>query len=221
MAPEERISIAAFCKINPIEPKRFKYHSSESVKQAVANHVFPLPDVLPKKEKPVVPITDNDSVQQKITPWELMMQTDICLQGQHVVAKPRFPIIVMASFVSKSPNLGGLCRTCEIFNAELLVVHSLAATKESGFVSTSVSADRWMPLKQVPQDDVNEYLLAMKRQGYEIIGLEQANTSVSLESFKFPRKCILVLGREKEGMPVEVMPLLDHIVEIPQFGKRF
>jgi len=35
---------------------------------------------------------------------------------------------VIATFVDKLPNLGGLCRTCEIFNAGKLVVADLKAS---------------------------------------------------------------------------------------------
>lgn len=50
------------------------------------------------------------------------------------------------------------------------------------------------------------------------MGIEQATTSVSLESFQFPQKTVLVLGKEKEGLPVALLYLMDHIIEIPQFG---
>jgi len=29
---------------------------------------------------------------------------------------------------------------------------------------------------------------------------------------------VLLLGREKEGVPVELLQLVDHCIEIPQFG---
>jgi tRNA G18 (ribose-2'-O)-methylase SpoU len=31
-------------------------------------------------------------------------------------------------------------------------------------------------------------------------------------------RCVLVLGKEKEGMPPEVLQALDHAIEIPQLG---
>jgi hypothetical protein len=37
----------------------------------------------------------------------------------------RNDLIVVASLIDRLPNLAGLCRTCEIFNAGLLTVHNL------------------------------------------------------------------------------------------------
>lgn len=34
----------------------------------------------------------------------------------------------------------------------------------------------------------------------------------------WPRRTVLLLGREKEGIPATLLPLLHHTVEIPQLG---
>ena len=39
---------------------------------------------------------------------------------------------------------------------------------------------------------------------YTLLGLEQTAESCHLPDFKFPNRCVLVLGREKEGLPPEV-----------------
>ncbi len=44
--------------------------------------------------------------------------------------------------------------------------------------------------------------------GYTLLGLEQTSESTQLPAFSFPEKCVLVLGREKEGMPPEVRSCL-------------
>jgi tRNA guanosine-2'-O-methyltransferase len=48
--------------------------------------------------------------------------------------------------------------------------------------------------------------------------VEQTADSTPLPSFVFPRRACLVLGREKEGLPPELLALMDACVEIPQFG---
>ena len=45
------------------------------------------------------------------------------------------------------------------------------------------------------------YLHYQKSNGYKILGLEQTANSQMLHEFKFPSKCILLLGKEKEGIP--------------------
>ena len=39
---------------------------------------------------------------------------------------------------------------------------------------------------------------------YALLGLEQTAESCRLPDYPFPAKCVLVLGREKEGLPPEV-----------------
>ncbi|KAL7691847.1 putative tRNA/rRNA methyltransferase, SpoU type, tRNA (guanine-N1-)-methyltransferase [Plasmopara halstedii] len=135
--------------------------------------------------------------------------------------QPRQPIIMCASLVDKIPNLAGLARTCEIFNAEKLIVPNLRlAQQDVTFANVSATAHKWMPLEEVrPQgDDLHQIILRWKQEGYTIVALEQTASSVSLANYTLPRKMVLILGREKEGIPLELLQLVDVCVEIPQFG---
>lgn len=58
----------------------------------------------------------------------------------------------------------------------------------------------------------------MRLRGYTLVGVEQTATSKSLAGFSFPEKCVLVLGREREGIDPPVLDVLDSCVEIPQLG---
>jgi tRNA guanosine-2'-O-methyltransferase len=57
-----------------------------------------------------------------------------------------------------------------------------------------------------------------QEEGYTIVGLEQTSSSTSIENYQFPEKTVLLLGKEKEGIPVEFLQLVDQCVEIPQLG---
>ena len=61
-------------------------------------------------------------------------------------------------------------------------------------------------------------LKKFKRQKIPLVGLEQANGSVSLYDFSFPRQCVLVIGHEREGLEGEMLQLMDQVVEIPVYG---
>jgi tRNA G18 (ribose-2'-O)-methylase SpoU len=41
---------------------------------------------------------------------------------------------------------------------------------------------------------------------------------VPLHQFQFPVRSALLLGREREGVPVELLNLVDTCIEIPQSG---
>jgi tRNA G18 (ribose-2'-O)-methylase SpoU len=61
-------------------------------------------------------------------------------------------------------------------------------------------------------------LKRLKGEGYELVGLEQTTNSKSLYHFAFPRRSVLVVGHEREGLAEEVLALLDQAVDIPVYG---
>ena len=130
------------------------------------------------------------------------------------------PAIVLASLVTKVPNLGGLARTCEVLGLQSLVVHDIRIRSDQEFESISVSAADWLPIHACRAEHMLSYVRARRRQGYTIVGLEQAARSVRLGSAAciLPDQCVFVLGAEKEGIPVALLQELDIVVEIPQLG---
>ena len=58
----------------------------------------------------------------------------------------------------------------------------------------------------------------MRHEGYTLIGAEQTANSVNLTHYQFPHKSLLLLGNEKQGIPVALIQMLDVCVEIPQVG---
>ncbi|KAG7402212.1 hypothetical protein PHYBOEH_003471 [Phytophthora boehmeriae] len=190
------------------------------------------------EDAPTVPTSESAggalTVQRKIDTTALLLDDsalpsvmranfDAARRGDVLNARsrPRQPIIMCASLVDKVPNLAGLARTCEIFNAQKLVVPNLRVTEQDAtFATVSATAHKWMPLEEVrPQgNDLRQALLRWKHEGYTIVAVEQTASSVSLANHTLPRKMVVVLGREKEGIPVDVLQLVDLCVEIPQFG---
>jgi tRNA G18 (ribose-2'-O)-methylase SpoU len=58
----------------------------------------------------------------------------------------------------------------------------------------------------------------LRREGFEIVGLEQTTNAKSILEFVFKRRSVLVVGNERSGIEAEVLRLLDHAVEIPVYG---
>lgn len=61
-------------------------------------------------------------------------------------------------------------------------------------------------------------LKELKRDGHQLVGLEQTTNSQSLHTFRFDRQTVLVVGNERAGLTDDVLALLDHAVEIPVYG---
>eukprot|EP00047_Mylnosiga_fluctuans_P000636 m.197382 g.197382 ORF g.197382 m.197382 type:complete len:1527 (-) comp10088_c0_seq29:7556-12136(-) len=132
--------------------------------------------------------------------------------------RARADVILVASLIEKPTNLGGLCRTSEIFNIAGLVVGTDTVVKNKEFQVLSRTAEKWLPISVVPPPDLAAWLHAKKREGYTVVAAEQTSNSQSLAAYRFPARTIIVLGREKEGVPVDLIPIMDACIEIPQFG---
>ncbi|MFK7933195.1 MAG: TrmH family RNA methyltransferase, partial [Saprospiraceae bacterium] len=67
-----------------------------------------------------------------------------------------------------------------------------------------------------------ELVERLKKDGYQIIGVEQAEQSVMLNEFKAEKeqRYALIFGNEVKGVANEVMEQLDVCLEVPQFGTK-
>ena len=139
------------------------------------------------------------------------------MQPQHQEAT-RQELIVVASLIDKLPNLAGLTRTCEVFRAAALVVSDKNIVKDPLFASISVTAEQWVPLIEVQINKLTQWMAQKKAEGYVLIGLEQTAESIALPEFSFAAKSVLLLGREREGIPADMLGILDYTLEIPQLG---
>ncbi|KAJ2950255.1 hypothetical protein O0L34_g11618 [Tuta absoluta] len=157
------------------------------------------------------------TIQKKYTPWKNMSDIDVFESEKK--KETCGELIVVASLIDKLPNLGGMARTSEVFGVKTYVVDSLRHLQDKTFQGLSVSAERWVNVEEVRTGPaLKEYLMKKKAEGYSVVAAEQTSTSVQLQKFKFPKKTLLLLGHEKEGVPCDLLPIMDHCVEIPQQG---
>jgi tRNA G18 (ribose-2'-O)-methylase SpoU len=61
-------------------------------------------------------------------------------------------------------------------------------------------------------------LRELRRDGYQLVGLEQTSGSESLYTFDFDRRTALVIGNERHGLDEESLRLVDRVAEIPVYG---
>lgn len=166
-------------------------------------------------------------LQTKITPFDnlqLAIESSTLTRQNTATDRPRQDLIVVASLIDKVTNLAGIARTCEIFAAQELVLSDLSVVKSHDFQSISVASAGWMPMREVAYKTNQSremicYLREMKSKGYQIVGIEQTGVSVGLSnSTPLSSRCLIVLGKEKEGIPVELLQEMDLCIEIPQYG---
>ncbi|CAF2861797.1 unnamed protein product [Rotaria sp. Silwood2] len=157
----------------------------------------------------------SSTIQHKANPYPIVEPLD---DTEFRGSIKRSQLIVVASLIDKQANLGGLCRTGEIFGIKELVIGSIRILEDQQFLNLSMTAHKWLRIKQVQERELKDYLIDMQVQGYTIVAVEQTVNSQSLYEFEFPEKTLLLLGNEREGIRADLLSLVNVTVEIPQAG---
>lgn len=172
-------------------------------------------------ENPAIIDSNSEIFQTKIIPFDslrLYLEEQALSRSRNSIGRKRQSIVICASLIDKAINLAGIARTCEIFAMEQLIIPNLSVLKTDEFKGISVSAEQWLPINECSEKNLPTYLENMRKKGYTIVGLEQTSSSSCLSSTKMPSRCVLVLGKEKEGIPIEILQEIDLCIEIPQLG---
>nr|POF13645.1 trna (guanosine(18)-2'-o)-methyltransferase [Quercus suber] len=188
-------------------------HPPTTQSNPVADHAVPPAPVAAAELAPGTSLSSSRALQTKGTAY-LQDQT------QHDDRPARNDIIVIASLVDNPYNLGGLSRVSEIFGARELHLQNQNVVGNKDFTGVAVSSHLHFPICQLSAAVLPPYLAEKKAEGYAVVGIEQTDRSRRLGSpaCAIPRKCVLVIGSEKEGIPALVLAECDVLVEIPQQG---
>lgn len=131
----------------------------------------------------------------------------------------RTSLVVVASLCDKPVNLGAITRLSDALGACELAVRDKAVLEDPHFKSTALTAEKWIQIEQVSEDELASYLARKKTEGYTLVGIEQTDTSKTLRAdLQFPEKTLLMMGHERQGIPAEILGVLDACVEIEQLG---
>jgi len=109
-------------------------------------------------------------------------------------------------------NIGSIVRSANAFAAESVHIIGRRRWNKRGAKVT----DRYQHVLQHP--DVAAFAEWAKEAGLPIIGIDNIPGSVIIETFTFPRRCVLLFGQEGPGLSPEAIAASEAIVEISQFG---
>ena len=126
----------------------------------------------------------------------------------------KLPIVVVLDDVRSMNNVGSVFRTADAFRLEGLVLCGITARPPHPDIhKTALGAEDSVAWTYAA--DSVEAVRELRAAGYEVLALEQAHDSVSLETF-----APLVLGNEVRGVRDEVMAEVTTSLEIPQHGTK-
>ncbi len=142
------------------------------------------------------------------------------LSPENFKQTPKIPLIVVLDNVRSLHNVGSVFRTSDAFLVEAVYLCGITATPPHPEIhKTALGAEHTVSWKYFEKtiDAVTE----LKKAGYFIVAIEQAEGSRMLDSFPFSlQKYAVILGNEVKGVDQEVMNECDCCIEIPQLGTK-
>jgi tRNA G18 (ribose-2'-O)-methylase SpoU len=140
-------------------------------------------------------------------------------------------IIVIAHNIRSTHNVGAIFRTAEGFGITKIILSGytpypvlpndtrlphISEKLTAQIHKTALGAETLVPFEYVELPP----LQPLKDAGYRIIGLEQADRSISLSDYKTPTKVALLIGEEVHGIEQDLLDQCQDIIEIPMVGKK-
>jgi tRNA G18 (ribose-2'-O)-methylase SpoU len=122
-------------------------------------------------------------------------------------------------------NVGSIFRTAETVGVGS--IYCLGTTpvpvdrfgrKRRDFAKVSLGAEDLVKWEHVT--NAMQLIKKLKKEGFQIIAVEQAKASVDYKKAKVNSKSLIIFGNEVEGVSKSILKLADVIAEIPLKGKK-
>lgn len=142
-------------------------------------------------------------------------------------------IILVCHNLRSAHNVGSLLRTAEGLGVykvyfsgytpypqvknDSRLPHLVKAIHEK-IAKTALGAEESQECEHM--EDVFKLIAELRVAGYEICALEQTDGAVPLQEFIATNMVAIVVGREVEGIELEVLKAADRILQIPMFGSK-
>lgn len=153
---------------------------------------------------------------KKLKTWELGRKSI-----EEFEQADKIPVVIVLDNIRSGHNVGSVFRTADAFRVEkIFLCGHTCIPPHPEIYKTALGAEDSIPFEHV--NSVNDCLKNLKSKGYSLVGIEQTDSSNSLEDFKIKKNIhyAIVLGNEVNGVQLEALNLCDHIIEIPQEGTK-
>jgi 23S rRNA (guanosine2251-2'-O)-methyltransferase len=131
------------------------------------------------------------------------------------------PFILVLDNIRSQSNVGSIFRTADAFAVEAIYLCGITGRPPHREIQkTALGATETVSWSYFSQ--TTGAVQKLREDGYIVIGIEQAEGSVSPDVFHVEpgRKYALVFGHEINGVSQEVLDICDGCIEIPQFGTK-
>lgn len=133
----------------------------------------------------------------------------------------KIPLIVVLDNIRSLNNIGSVFRTADAFLIEKIYLCGITAQPPHKEIhKTALGATE--AVDWAYEENTEDLVQKLKAENIQILSVEQAEESTSLQSF-FPvdgMKYAVIFGNEVKGVEQKVVTASDLCLEIPQFGTK-
>jgi tRNA G18 (ribose-2'-O)-methylase SpoU len=137
----------------------------------------------------------------------------------------RKEILVVLPDIRSSYNVGSVFRTCDAVGVSKIFLTGFTPCPLDKFkrsnkeiAKTALGAEKSVEWEY--REDMESLLVQLKKEGFQIIAVEQSENSVDYKKVKPAEKCSIIFGSEVGGLPKEILKQCDIIAEIPMHGEK-
>jgi 23S rRNA (guanosine2251-2'-O)-methyltransferase len=131
----------------------------------------------------------------------------------------KMPVVIVLDNIRSLSNIGSVFRTADAFCIECIMLCGITAKPPHREIhKTALGATESVEWKYYPS--TAEAIVDLKKQGYQVVGVEQTDGSELLHQAKFHHPLALVFGNEVNGIDENVIKMCDFCTEIPQSGTK-
>lgn len=131
----------------------------------------------------------------------------------------RLPFCILLNNIRSLHNVGAIFRTADGAGAEKIWLCGITGyPPQSEIAKTALGAEKRIPWEY--KKDAAAVLADLKKAGYQIVVLEQAEGSVPYEDFIPQSPVCLVVGNEITGVQEQLLAFCDQAIEIEMAGVK-
>ncbi len=129
----------------------------------------------------------------------------------------RNPIVFVLDEILDTFNVGSMFRLADAVGAhKMYLCGKMEFPPSSRIHKAAVGTENWVPWEK--RESTAETIGELKKEGYQIIAVEQDSRAVSYKDIKVAFPVAIVVGHETKGIKSEVLDAADLIVELPMLG---
>lgn len=133
--------------------------------------------------------------------------------------------IVILNDIRSVENVGAIFRTADAVGIDKIYLTGYTPTpldrfgrKRGDLAKSALGAEEFIQWEQ--KKSVSALLTKLKKENFQIIGIEQDKRSIDYRKVKIKNKNAFIVGTEVTGIPKDILNKCDVIAEIPMRGKK-